>query len=148
MSSECQHYTPKITKPITALHTTKPLVQKQNDNDPEIWRYTISGAEAPCKEVVKAVEFDISRYGDFSKIIRFDSPVDGKTAVEAAEEYLSEAASWRYYNRIKEDLACNDYKPEDFETDKILRGDLLTDCKFLESTILREDGTLVLFCGS
>ena len=81
---------------------------------------------------ITTVRFQIGRNGNRTQVIEFGAPVTEKTAIQAAETYLSEPVDEKYYETIREDLfhavpwvqASLWFK---------CRGDCLTDARFLES---------------
>ena len=96
---------------------------------------------------VKCVEFDISRYGQFTKSLTFDSPVSEKTAIEAVETYLSEPLTEDYFEMIKDDMFHNNLSWEQAKEDYKCRGDCLTDARFLEEVSIK-NGIMSFFIGS
>ena len=95
---------------------------------------------------VSEVRFDISRYGEKQRSLKFDSPVSENDAILAVEKYLSEPLTEEYYDMIKDDL-FHGYSWDEAKACFTYRGDCLTDCIFLEKTEII-DGTLIFFCGS
>jgi hypothetical protein len=98
------------------------------------FKYTLFITLDSIKKYVDKITFDISRYGKFTHSIEFNELVTEKFAVEKAEEWLSNKVTIDYFNSIKSDLF---YKFDD--VDKELeyikdknKGDLLTECKYLE----------------
>jgi hypothetical protein len=96
---------------------------------------------------ITSVEFDISRYGEFTESIIFDSPVSEKKAIEIVEAYLSEPLTEEYFNKIKSDMFHDDLPWEDAKQTYHCRGDCLTDARFLEDVDVT-DGVLTLLIGS
>ncbi len=100
--------------------------------------------------VVRAVSFDISRYSEHSHTIQFDAPVTEQAAIAAAEEYLSQQLTEDYFEQVRNDLFGEDNWKQTREVlrNRLIRGALLRDAKFLESAKLDADGTLTLRTGS
>ena len=81
---------------------------------------------------VASVTFNISRYGKYKFTMRFDELLTEKGAVKVVEQWLSKPVSQDYYEMVKDNL-WND-QLEDYGENPC-RGNLLTDCKFLEGLI-------------
>jgi hypothetical protein len=84
------------------------------------------------RHYIRAVTFDISRYGKYEHTLKFLFPLTIKGAIEKAEEYLSQPLTKEYYQKIQDDLFHNEY---DYETSIKWynnRGDCLTDAIYLE----------------
>jgi len=101
------------------------------------------------KKYVDKITFDISRYGKFTHSIEFNELVTEKFAVEKAEEWLSEKVTIDYFNSIKSDLF---YKFDDLDKELEYikdknKGDLLTECKYLEEAKIHSTH-LNIKCGS
>ena len=112
------------------------------------FKYVRSGVNLKGGDkIVNSVTFNISRYGEFTETLHFDEPVTREEAVLKVEEWLSVPATWAYYEKIREDLLMDEETPESLQSEGILRGDLLTDCRFLEVATLK-GGNLRLRCGS
>jgi hypothetical protein len=96
---------------------------------------------------VRAVVFAVSRYDKYEHRIVFDEEVTEAAAIHAVEAYLSKPLTKKYYNRVRDDtfhqMEWNDAK-EHFE----YRGDVLTDCRFLEAVSIDEDGMMSFSMGS
>ena len=98
------------------------------------FKYTLFVTLDSIKKNVDKITFDISRYGKFTHTIELNELVTEKFAVEKAEEWLSEKVTIDYFNSIKSDLFCK-FDDVDKELEYIKdknKGDLLTDCKYLE----------------
>jgi hypothetical protein len=95
---------------------------------------------------IKAVTFNISRYGEHEKTLQFKEPVSESTAIAAAEAFLSVPLDESYYGKVKKDT-FHEYQWEDASKIFKLRGDVLTDAKYLDATEY-EDGVLTLITGS
>ena len=98
----------------------------------------------PCN--IDSVTFDISRYGKYNHTIMFPNSVCEKEAIEKVEEYLSQGLTKEYYENIVDDL-FHEAPWDKAEKWFLLRGDCLTDCKFLEETKIA-NGRLTFFIGS
>jgi hypothetical protein len=91
---------------------------------------------------VKSITFDISRYGKHTHCISFAEPVFIDKAIYEVERFLSVPLDDEYYNQVKDDL---------FHTIRHyyqVRGDCLSDLKFLEDIKEIEQGVFTLLCGS
>lgn len=99
--------------------------------------------------LVKSVTFNISRYGKFNKKLEFDSLITIKEAIEKAEEYLSEKVTPEYYAYVKDDLfyKFSDYRRNMNYICSLSRGNLLTDCIYLEEIQVYRK-SLSLWCSS
>ena len=95
---------------------------------------------------INSVIFNISIYGKYSHMFEFPNLVCEKEAIEKVEEYLSEPLTEEYYNIIVDDL-FHELPWEKAKMCFIVRGDCLTDCKFLEYTKVI-DGKLTFTMGS
>jgi hypothetical protein len=94
---------------------------------------------------INKITFNISRYRKYKHTIVFNEFVTQKYAVEKVEEWLSEKVTIEYYNKIKDDLFNSLSEYENILMKN--RGDLLTDCIFLEE--LKYLSThLFIDCGS
>ena len=95
---------------------------------------------------IDKITFNISRYRKYKHTIVFNEFVTQKYAVENVEEWLSEKVTIEYYNKIKDDL----FNSLGENVENILiknRGDLLTDCIFLEELTYLSTH-LFIDCGS
>lgn len=88
---------------------------------------------------VRAIIFDISRYGKYNHTITYDQPVTTSKAIRDAEEYLSQPLTDKEYQRLKDDLFVTS-RPHS-------RGGCLGDCKIIEYLSIY-DGILTLSVGS
>lgn len=82
---------------------------------------------------IKSVVFDISRYGAYNHMLEFENLICEKEAIEKVEEYLSKPLRKKYYNKIVNDL-FHEMPWKEAKKHFEVRGDCLTDCKFLERT--------------
>ena len=55
------------------------------------------------KRIIRSVTFPINQYYKYEKTITFSKLVTEKTAIQAAEQFLSEPLTKEYYNKIKPD---------------------------------------------
>jgi len=101
-----------------------------------------------AEKYIRNIAFNISRYGDHVEIISFKEPVTEKTAIEAAEAFLSKPVTEEYYEMVKEDLCDSETPWEQAKHQYANRGALLTDCRFLESLDDDGDGNVTISCGS
>jgi len=113
------------------------------------FKYTLCITLNSIKKNVDKITFDISRYEKFTHSIEFNELVTEKFAVEKAEEWLSEKVTIDYFNSIKSDLF---YKFDDLDKELEYikdknKGDLLTDCKYLEEAKIYSTH-LNIKCGS
>jgi len=107
---------------------------------PGVWRYRncLRRAYDDVDARIASISFSISRFGDFTHRIDFPKRVTVAAAIEAAERYLSEPFDAAYYESVKEDCFVNlgSDTPKTFEemhkNGYLMRGDLLTDLKYLE----------------
>lgn len=95
---------------------------------------------------INSVKFDISRYGAYTHTIEFPNLVCENEVIEKVEEYLSELLTEEYYNKIVDDL-FHQMPWEKAKKHFTVRGDCLTDCKFLENTKVI-NGQLIFGMGS
>jgi hypothetical protein len=117
------------------------------DQHPKGFKYiNCLGAYKTTPKNITSVEFEISRYGQFTHTLEFTSPISEKEAIEKVEEYLSQALTEDYYNMIVNDL-FHEYQWEEAREYFSCRGDCLTDCKFLERTYI-DNGRMTFFIGS
>jgi len=101
---------------------------------------------------IESISFYISRYGKYKMTLRLiewgQEKKTQKEAVDAVEKWLSKEASPDYYDMIGDDLFGNrldDYRNDD---GKVLRGDFLGDCKYLEYIVFINEDTVEIRCGS
>jgi len=97
---------------------------------------------------VKSIRFDVSRYGNVKKIIKFKTPTTVSQAIVSAETYLSQKLTEKFYNQIQSDSF---YKEYDWNEAKGLygcRGGCLSDAMYLEGYHVDSDGMLTLQIGS
>jgi hypothetical protein len=114
-----------------------------------MFKFTLS---IPVQELenhkfVKKATFDISRYGEYTKTISFETPKVRYEAILAVEEYLSEPLTWQEYDQIKEDLIEDNLTEDTYSQVYEIRGNCLGDKTFLEIATIKGD-TLILRCGS
>jgi len=83
-------------------------------------------------EQVESVQFNISRYHKYKKVLEFKTPLTIKSAIEKVEEYLSQPLIREYYQVIKDDTFHN-YEWGKAQKNFACRGDCLTDSVFLEA---------------
>jgi len=93
---------------------------------------------------VTGVVFNISRYGQVQETLHFDKPISIDEAIKRVERYLSEPITSDYFDHVKDDLFASPNAKMKYYT---VRGDCLTDCKFLERKWI-VDGILHFACGS
>lgn len=95
---------------------------------------------------VKSVTFDIGRYGQTKHTIKFKEMVTQNTAIKKIEEFLSKPLTRYWFNKVKKN---NDLFPswDKFESG-YCKGDLLGDCKFIESMSVDKNNNLTFECGS
>jgi len=102
-------------------------------------------------QIIYSVMFDISRYGQYRHIIRFENPVTEQYAIEKVESYLSEPLTPNHLEKIRDDLFApiQKYSFDELQEKEgyTIQGDCLSDCKFLERCNIN-NGMLVLSCGS
>ena len=101
---------------------------------------------------IENISFYISRFGKYKMTLRLvkwrEEKMTQKEAVEAVEKWLSKEASSDYYDMIGDDLfghRLDDYRNDD---GKVLRGDFLGDCKYLENIVFIDEDTVEIQCGS
>ena len=96
-----------------------------------------------------SVTFDISRYGKYQMRISFPAPVTEAAAVEAAEDFLSQPLTSRYYEQIQDDT-FHQYPYEVARHGFTTRGDALTDARYLEALVPSDEreGELRIETGS
>jgi len=94
------------------------------------FKYVLDEKEFPYNKnkLIKSIRFDISRYGQYTRTIRFRQKTSVECAIKAAEKYLSKPMSDYWWNMIKDDV-FNDKDRERYQ----IRGDGVGDSKFLES---------------
>jgi hypothetical protein len=99
---------------------------------------------------VTSVEFDISRYGQHTHTLKFETPISILSAVEKVEKYLSLPLTEDYYNLVKDDLFMSELTWENVHEDNTyeIRGDVLTDATFLEGVKVDKEGRLTFSIGS
>jgi hypothetical protein len=122
---------------------------EENKKSLKKFKYILVITLDSIKKNVDKITFDISRYGKFTHTIEFNELVTEKFAVEKAEEWLSEKVTIDYLNSIKSDLFYN-FDDLDKELEYIKdknKGDLLTDCKYLEESKIYSTH-LIINCGS
>lgn len=122
---------------------------EENKNPLKKFKYTLFITLDSVKKNVDKITFDISRYGNFTHTLELNEFVTEQFAVEKAEEWLSEKVTIDYFNSIKSDLfyKFDDINEElEYIKDKI-KGDLLTDCKYLEEA-KNYSTHLKITCGS
>ncbi len=116
----------------TQVHFDK-TIQKYTIQKPRfkyIWDF-----EPSEYENVSSIEFDISRYGDYTKTIKFPKKVTVEDAVKHAEEFLSKPYSRNHYSRVKGDL-LKDLKYTTY-------GDLLGDAIIIERIKINETSAYI-----
>lgn len=106
-----------------------------------MFSYITTGFSVPSKKV-KSIVFEISRYGKHQCRIDFDEPVYINEAICKVESFLSLPIDDEYYNKVKDDLFCNERRYYE------LRGDCLGDLKFLEGLREIEPNVVKIVCGS
>ncbi len=96
---------------------------------------------------IRAVEFDISRYGKHSRRIDFEQHVSEADAIHAVEAFLSEPLTQEYYESIKSDT-FHRASWEEAQRCFTCRGDALTDARFIEVVDVDKQGVLRFGIGS
>lgn len=99
------------------------------------------------KQTIRSVRFAISRYAKYELTIRFRTPVTEETAIKQVEEFLSTPLSEDYYSIVKADT-FHEADWEDAQRMFKCRGDVLTDCRFLEAVYVSPAGELSFGMGS
>ena len=101
------------------------------------------------KSLITSVTFNISRYGKYTFKIEFDEPISIINSIEKVEEFLSKKVSENYYNHVKDDLFYSfaDYNRDIKYICSLTRGELLTDCIYLEEIQIYKK-SLKLCCTS
>jgi hypothetical protein len=99
---------------------------------------------------IKSVTFFISRYGQYCHTLNFEKAVTEKEAIDAVEEYLSHTVTQEHFDSVKDDLFWG--SRDEPWTQYHNRGELLSDCKFLEDITVEsktsEGKEISLWCGS
>lgn len=112
------------------------------------FEYTKSCDYKP-EEYIKSIKFNISRYGECSHTLYFESLLTDEDAVKEVEEWLSAPITKEYFESVKDDLFDSDLEFEDLEeNDFRCKGDLLTDAIFLECLNQIGDNDVEIECGS
>jgi hypothetical protein len=128
---------------------------------PGVWRYRncLRRAYDDADARIGSITFGISRMGNTEHRIDFPKRVTEAAAIEAAERYLSEPFDAAYYEIVKDECWAN-FGPgpsktleEMHEDGYLMRGDLLTDLKYLEDvSASTDDGATsdnyFICCGS
>ena len=99
------------------------------------------------EKYIKSVTFNISRYSAHESTITFEELVNENEAISAVEEFLSLVVTEVYFNIVKDDLFLDAEYYLERDLSNFIRGNLLTDCIFLERIII-DDGNIFLSCGS
>ena len=100
------------------------------------------------EQKVKSVSFKISRYGKFTKTIKFSPKATEKEAIMAVEIFLSKPLTKQYYEKIKNDT-FHEHEWKEAKKYFNCRGDCLTDAKFLEVVYFDEETKeMTFFIGS
>lgn len=145
---DLQEQLQKLNEKIIKKYDIKNIYEK-NENPLYKFKYILSTDIDNTTKNVDKITFNISRYGNFTHTIDFDEFVTEKSAIEKAEEWLSEKVTIDYFNSIKSDLFhtfCNVDEEIEYIKNKN-KGDLLTDCKYLEETTIYSTH-LKITCGS
>ena len=101
-----------------------------------------------ANKCILSITFDISRYGEHKKTLTFDDFVTEKEAIETVEGFLSQPITKEYFNEVRDDLFDPDLKWPGVLDHYDTRGSLLTDCRFLESIDVDDEGNASIWCGS
>jgi len=96
---------------------------------------------------VTSITFNVSRYGKYTKTLRFENPITVKETVELVEKYFSEPITQKFYEVVKDDLWWSDEPWDVAQKNYDVKGNVLTDNVYLESYSVR-NGKLRLSIGS
>lgn len=103
------------------------------------FHFTTSNNFDNVTRYIKSIKFDISRYGQYSRLIEFlDEDKTELEAVQAVEEFLSKKLTREFFDNVKSDLFSSS-----FEDYKII-GDLLGDNVFYDGLTKISDGKYYL----
>jgi hypothetical protein len=120
----------------------KKVKEKYNNT----FKYKICIKLDDTKKIIDQITFNISRFRKYKHSIEFNEFVTQKYAVQKAEEWLSEKVTIEHYNIIKDDLTFWNHDDLNDILNKN-RGQLLTDCIFLEEANVYSTH-LFIDCGS
>ncbi len=116
----------KSVKPFKFIHPSEELV---NHN-----------------EKISEIEFDISRFGKYIKVLKFPKPITVKTAIKKVEKFLSKPIDEVHYNIVKDDLNSWSSSWSQSFTHKSY-GDLLGDAVYLDAVKVK-NGAGYIVTGS
>lgn len=98
---------------------------------------------------VTSVLFSISLYGKVVSELTFDTEQTEEYAIKQVEAYLSRPITQSHFDAVKHDLFDPSLTFADLEKhDYCCRGDLLTDCVFLDRIERITENKILLWCGS
>lgn len=100
---------------------------------------------------ITSVTFPISRYGKVTREMKFaeNEKQTEDQAIKRVEHFLSQPVTREYFDAIKDDLFNRNLRFEDLaKYDFRCRGDLLTDCVFLEGIDRVSAGAVVFRCDT
>jgi len=112
------------------------------------FHYVLSMGDYKLEDTIKKINhitFFISRYRKYTHTLSFDEALTEKAAIMEVEKWLSQEATEEYYNKIKDNLFFREYK---CYGNNPIRGELLTDCKYLEEITYISYNHITFDCGS
>lgn len=120
------------------------MEEEENFEDVGIYRLETELPVGP-KYTVKAVEFDLGRYGKCKKTLNFDTEISVSDALEKISDYMTKKISQKEFNRLAK---AGDLFPRTTFKDLESREDTLGDARFVEWFDIDEHKVLRMRIGS
>jgi len=89
-----------------------------------------------------SIQFDISRFGMYTKTIHFSSKKSPREAILAVEKVLNKNLTDTWYNNVRDDVFHDDRNYYD------IRADCIGDAMFIELIQMNNDGSAYIRTGS
>lgn len=107
--------------------------------------YDLEMVKAEVDKKVFGIVFFISRYGKYKHRMHFKPEITLMEAIIQAEKWLDRPVTQEYFDKIKDDLFCEELESYGYRDETVCRRDLLGDMRFVEGVVVKDNIARLIF---